>query len=871
MNRHQIGSPGLNDFYIDDQKGKGIMVGDDMIIKVFQIDEKGRISNDDLIESDQELYCVHGSSLNGRVVFAGDDNKAFTSQITDLSSKQFFAEYKGKVLDIALTHGGHRACLVGDDKDAVIYDFDLQRKLTTDSSNICSLISCAWSADGLHFAVVGRNAILSLYEIDMDFTQIKQVHQWKISEKDIKDDYPHGMNPQFVGTDKLIVGGKDRLQLISKHGSTWTYSTCSGIKHADTIYYVASLRDNFIATVGADHKVNIWNLTLELKLNSLSVNYKCCRIRFLPSNDILAILDEEGQIFTVDGIVKAGHQSMKIEPEVSNHSAVEESEALPKSDKQDNEEVEEPVRNRMDEEKKNSEVKSSNPRDEDSSFVADYAKGSFKFDSHIKKNNQNLVYDEADEEDMNKNAGLFDDEVSRPHDHSLPTRKNMDKYREEQLQKAFIPGSTSLQNKRCFICYNMYGKVVSRSEGSNSIIDVEYSLGNLSKVGFLNNYNYTMASINYRGVLLASTGVVIREDEYVDETIDELKRLSTLFFCSATSKNEWMVTLNQHENITNVALGMYWVAAYTNKKIIRIFGPEGIETDMIGFHEPVIGMCFYENLLAIVYHSSLPFSGNQCSKVRIINLSSKEVVLDSTLILSNDSKIRWFGFSEEGIFYVQDTKYMVWGQQNEHVWTPVFDGAKEANMWILGISEQNIISIRLQYGELEPLQLVNYLPMSIPFRPPLTSKGVEAKDAFLNTLKHSQEKLRNSYFGNMKKQSIYGEVPNFDDPMTVNRATIKTEEELEKLVIEADKQWIELARKAALRDNYEAAIYYGLQLQSPKTLDNCLRLFEGMGKGKLAQQLRLESEKLGALQYKYRGGNKQYIPQFVYIEKEVET
>lgn len=872
MERYQVGGPGLGDFFIHPEHHKGLMVSDDMILKKLEIDEKGAISCPGYIESSTEYFCIDGSVNNSRIVYAGDDNQVFSCSLDDIEKATVFTEFKGKVQDIALTHGGHRVCIVGMDKDAVIFDFDHQKKLSTASTSDCSLISCAWSPDGTTFAVVGRNGVLTLYLINNDFLEIKMLHHWKISEKDIKDDYLHGINPQFVGTNKIIVAGKDCLQMITKHSDgTWNYSISSRIKHQERIYMVAALRDNFIATVGEDHKICIWNMALDLKLKQYDISYKCFRIRFLPRNDILAIQDDEGQIFTATGVVSGTVATVFEEPDFEDSkpsvakSIIESVNLQIKSEKGS----EAPQGNTMDIEHKNDGMKSPAQENEDSNFVADYDQNKIGFDSYSKRKNQNLVYDEAEEEEMKKHAGVMDEE--NPVNDILPVRKRgADRKVETKMQQPFMPGSTITENRR-YLCHNMFGKVGYRKEASGPVLDVEYSDNSLPKSCFKNNFNYTMASINYKGVLLASEGVVIMEDDYVDETVEEDQKRSTVFFSSSNGKKTWSVKLNERENATSVALGSHWAAVYTNKKIIRIFSPEGLEVSMISFHNPMIGMCFYENLLAVVYHSTHPFSGNQYTRVQIINMSSKEIVLDNAITLSNDGQLNWYGFSEEGIFYVQDTKYMIWGQQSQHLWTPVYDGGKERNMWVLGITEHMIVSIRLPYGEHQPGYGVNYVLQQIAFRPPFASSESNSKDAFLKTLKHEQEKLRYSYFGHMRRNEVFGDIVTFDDPMTSFRSTIKSEEELDKLRFEADKAYTQLARVAALKDDQEAAIFYGLQLESPKSLEICLKMFESMKKPKLAEMLKQEADKLGALQFKYRtGSDRVYVPQLLLADNEVD-
>lgn len=859
MERYQVSSAGYNDVFMHENTRKGVCVADDMINKVVSINEKGQINTEDFIEVTDELYCIAGHQESGRVVYAGDGNKAFTATVDTLPEAKVFTEYLGKVWDIALDQAGIRACLVGNDKNPVIFNFETNKRLVFDASTPCALISCSWSPDSSHFATVGNNAMLTLYSVDPDFTEIKQIKQLKISEKDFKEECQHGFNPVFVDDKTLICAGKECLQVISKQGDDWKYSISTKIKHQQQIYHVALLRNNFIVTVGQDKKLNIWNLAIELKLRSFDINYKITRIQFLHSQDTMVIMDDQGQVFTVNKAVQAVQASAQVEEE----TRVEDSNiSLPQNE--ETTEVE-PVRvqNRMDEESKP--VQTPKIIEEESRSRYQLEEEVPQQDNPIANRKKQLVYDEADEVDMRRNAGLLDDMESRYDSRTNNRAYGKIRREENPPQPAFNPGSTTgsgeARSRRYMLCYNMFGKVTSRqASDKHRLIEVEYSLGSLSRRGMIDDRDFDMASINYRGALIASQGEIKTEDEYENELKDEAEKASTLRFLSADSKSDWEVVMGPQENIQSIALGLHCAAAFTNRQIIRIFAPDGIETQVFGFSRPVVGMSLYENLLAIIYHAAAPFSGKQTLRLQIMNLSNREAVEDRDIVISPESKLKWYGFSEEGIFYIQDSKFMLWGQQSASIWAPVFDGLKESNMWVIGVSDQTIIYLKLPYGEHEPSAFINYTPSNIGFRPPFVKE--EGKARFLELLKLDQGRLRLANFSNMRSSGIYDQVQK--DPMTLARDTVPNEDDLDKQALEVDKQTLERARLALVQGNHEAAIYYGLQLEATRTLNVCMRLFESMGHSKLAERLKLESDKIGNVQYRLRqGATKQYVPQLV--------
>lgn len=860
MNRYLVSSPGNNDLFIHNSSLKGVCVADDTILKTLTVADGGDITLGEYIEVPNEMYCVDGHQESGRVIFAGDGNQAYTSNVSDLNQNSVFCEYIGKIWDIALDKSGVRACLVGDDKNPVLFNFDLKKRLTFEATVPCALISCAWSPDTTTFAVVGRNGHLTLYWVDQDFTEIKLIQQWKITEKDIKEDYLHGYNARFVDENTLIVSGKDCLQVITKKGETWHYSISSKIKHQGLIYHVAVLRNNFIVTVGQDKKIYVWNLGVELKLKTFEQTYQVVRVQFVASQDILVLMDNQGQIFTSSDCIRVGHI---VPPTEDTRVSTEESrrETIPE---EDNSNVQpSTVGNKMDEERQ-IQVNRIPLEESNSNYRPEIEDEGTRLENQMTHKNKRLVYDEAEEADMRRTAGIIEDTESR---FDRSNRKVARQRREENApQPEFIPGSTTGsgegRNRRHFLAYNMCGRVMARQYDAKKagLVEAEFSLGSLSRQSIVNNRGFHMAALNYRGLLLGSAGEVIREDEYVDEEKNEDETVSVIRFLAPDFKKTWEVTFDKNENAQSIALGLHCAAVFTNRQLIRIFSPDGIEMQVFGFARPVVGMALYENLLAIVYHGSSPFSGSQILRLQMVNLSNREVVEDRDLVLSPDSRLKWYGFSEEGIFYVQDTKFVLWGQQTTSLWAPVFDGAKEANMWVIGVSEQTIIYLRLPPGEMEPCALVNYTPSNISFRPPFIQE--ENKARFLELLKLDQARLRVSHFGHMRAGAIF-EGAN-EDPMTLSRQTLPGDEEMERLAVEIDRLTLDRARLALLKGDVEAAIYYGLQLESSKTLAVCLRLFESLGHARTAERLKLEADKLGNVQFRLRQGPaRQYVPQIV--------
>ena len=103
-------------------------------------------------------------------------------------------------------------------------------------------------------------------------------------------------------------------------------------------------------------------------------------------------------------------------------------------------------------------------------------------------------------------------------------------------------------------------------------------------------------------------------------------------------------------------MGGSWIAA-SNPDEIRIFDYAGNELQCICFDRRFITMEAYEDLLAVVYHSSLPMWGCQNIKMRIYKITPFSVTVDRDVLLpiKPNSILKWFGFSEEGMILCQDS------------------------------------------------------------------------------------------------------------------------------------------------------------------------------------------------------------------------
>lgn len=70
------------------------------------------------------------------------------------------------------------------------------------------------------------------------------------------------------------------------------------------------------------------------------------------------------------------------------------------------------------------------------------------------------------------------------------------------------------------------------------------------------------------------------------------------------------------EDVVAVASGYQWMAV-ANDQEIKVVDVTGNQIKTIAFDRLIVAMAAYENLLAVVYHESIPIEGSQCLSMKL--------------------------------------------------------------------------------------------------------------------------------------------------------------------------------------------------------------------------------------------------------------
>jgi len=392
-------------------------------------------------------------------------------------------------------------------------------------------------------------------------------------------------------------------------------------------------------------------------------------------------------------------------------------------------------------------------------------------------------------------------------------------------QEAFQVAETQFTNNTRFLCWNRVGSISLTKQERYGALLFDFTNKTLHRnISLPDTRGAIIGCMAYSGAILASKAETFDINKYQED--DESKRYSTLQFVSfeaTKGQYEWERRLLEYENAEVLAIGSRWIAVSSDFDNLRMFSLDGNLKRMFSMPMRVITMCGYENLLAIVYCLSAPIFGNQRLSVKVIDvLDDCNVLLEVPLPLSPMSTLKWIGFSEEGQLFTYDSKGVLrglltyWGNS----WIPLY----KINMWIINISEGEVLAVPLKSINDEPLigdkNQIKVFSFKIPLLP---IKNSFEEQYITNTIKVKQEIYRRDMWGHYKIARKK------NDPTYWESFFIQPEEEIISSQGKIDKMLLDKVREASVAGNSHRAITCVGLMHLTGSVEIALRLTEEMG------------------------------------------
>ena len=182
----------------------------------------------------------------------------------------------------------------------------------------------------------------------------------------------------------------------------------------------------------------------------------------------------------------------------------------------------------------------------------------------------------------------------------------------------------------------------------------------------------------------------------------------------------------------SICAGSEWVAVALESKVL-VLDLAGNNIRNIAFDKSFIAMAAYEDLLAIVYIDSIPLWGCENLKMNVWNMGGiNDNIENISIPLKPSSSLKAFGFSEEGLLYSQDSKgyVRVFSASARH-WVEIvnprtYEEEAKLQLWIVGMSNFELLGFKLNEGETEPTVLPRMYPRKVKISVPSPHNKVES-------------------------------------------------------------------------------------------------------------------------------------------------
>ena len=231
-----------------------------------------------------------------------------------------------------------------------------------------------------------------------------------------------------------------------------------------------------------------------------------------------------------------------------------------------------------------------------------------------------------------------------------------------QRQAAFQPSSWPPLSQlaaweHACLCYNLVGVVIShRPPGSieaenekkhfNFLLEVEFhDRGVHHPLQLIDPHWFSVGILTEELLLLGGSG---RRTDAARDSKDPFLIQAHRFNAWDGSK-EWSAYLPEGENAICLAAGSGWVAALSDCSILRLFGTEGTEFDLLRLPGSPVANAARGNRLIAVYHQNSALLDSQNMGFYLLAVSGKKLALlsEGSMVLSVGSELRWIGLTPQ--------------------------------------------------------------------------------------------------------------------------------------------------------------------------------------------------------------------------------
>lgn len=406
-------------------------------------------------------------------------------------------------------------------------------------------------------------------------------------------------------------------------------------------------------------------------------------------------------------------------------------------------------------------------------------------------------------------------------------------------QPSFVSSSTPLSvvgvqsddglppTKIRLLCWNLVATVVSFSEESHNVVEVEFADSNRRVIGIKDHFGFHLGSVSETGLLLACP-----------KTEEHSSIVSFRPFRSWSGNSEWTQHLSVDESALTLALGARFAAVATNQNVVRIFSLSGLQVDTFGMPGRVVTMAAVGDRLAVVYAPSEYSPEVRFELLKVANSGEvAKVLANDQLVLSPGSKLEWFGFTTDTTDLVAyDSAGSLWLQpchRGGGRWLPMMrEAGKLADcqwFWVASVSAESVIGAQCfsneRFPPAKPRPALRTIPLMAPVVEPVSKNGASTLE---ERLFRSRLRLGRVSAAKAAAEEVYN---SDDDEMDEAEDTVNT------VAREVDKCLLGLMEVAARGEQGLRAFDLATRMSSSVGLKYAVSLANHYKRGPLASRI----------------------------------
>lgn len=258
------------------------------------------------------------------------------------------------------------------------------------------------------------------------------------------------------------------------------------------------------------------------------------------------------------------------------------------------------------------------------------------------------------------------------------------------FQKPFQPGSSPMDDKKRFLCWNNFGIIRAQKEGDRSVDVMFHDTEKHSSVNFKDDINYSYGSLSDDVIVVGSNG----KHETGPASLHGVNLLE-----ANRESREWQINLPHVELIEALAAGSGFIAVATDQRNLRFFTNGGMQSFLVSLPSQVVCMAALEQQLLIIRHNGSGQADEQNLVMTVLHVDLLDCklgqVYESTPVaLGRRAMLAWAGFSEEGSPCSYDSSGLlrVYKHKLAKSWVPALDlreltSSALDHYFVVGVSE----------------------------------------------------------------------------------------------------------------------------------------------------------------------------------------